>query len=96
MLGFDGEYTAVPPKAKFGRFLVKNRKKSAVKHSIQKPILLNFLNLSRTFCPKLKEVRFFFSEYPEHIFLFNLYSLFMMRFKINIKFSSITICLVSS
>ena len=53
MLGFDGEYPAVQPKAKFWHFLVKNCKKSAVKHSIEKPILLNFVNLSPTFCPRL-------------------------------------------
>ena len=46
MLGFDGEYPAVHPKAKFLHFLVKNCKESAVKHCIEKPILLNFLNLS--------------------------------------------------
>ena len=51
--GFDGEYPAVNPKAKFWRFLVKNCKKSAVKHSVEKPILLNFVNLSSTFCPRL-------------------------------------------
>ena len=53
MLGFNGEFPAVHPKAKFWRFLVKNCKKSAVEHSIEKPILLNFVNLSPTFCPKL-------------------------------------------
>ena len=39
MLGFDGEYLAVHPKANF--FSVKNHKKSVLKHSIEKPILLN-------------------------------------------------------
>ena len=34
-------------------FLEKNRKKSAVKHSIEKRILLKFVNLSPTFCPRL-------------------------------------------
>ena len=41
MLGSDGEYTSVHPKAKFWRVSVKNHKKSAVKDSIEKPILLN-------------------------------------------------------
>ena len=36
-------------------FFSKNRKKSAVKDSIEKPILLNFVNLSPTFCPRLSE-----------------------------------------
>ena len=53
MLGFDGEYPAVQPKAKFCRFFGKNGEKSAVKHSIEKPILLNFVNLSATFSSRL-------------------------------------------
>ena len=54
MRGFDGEYAAFEPKAKFWRFFVKNgKKKSAVKRSIEKPILLNFVNLSATFFPRL-------------------------------------------
>ena len=47
MLEFDGEYPAVHPKAKF-------LKKSAVKHSMEKPILLNFVNLSPNLCPRLQ------------------------------------------
>ena len=35
MLGFEGEYPTVHPKAKFSRFLAKKCKKSAVKHSIE-------------------------------------------------------------
>ena len=53
MLGFDGQYLAGHPKAKLWRFSVKNRKKLAVKHSTEKPVLLNFVNLSKTFCPRL-------------------------------------------
>ena len=53
MLGFHSEYPAIHPKAKFWRFSVKNRTKSAVKHSIEKLILLSFVNLSPTFCPRL-------------------------------------------
>ena len=41
MLRFDGAYPAVHPKTKFWRFLIKIAKQS---------ILLNFLNLSPTFC----------------------------------------------
>ena len=33
-------------------FLRKNRKKSAVKHSMEKPILLNFANLSTILSPR--------------------------------------------
>ena len=53
MFGFNDEYPAVHPKAKFWHFLVKYCKKSTVKHYIEKPILLNFVNLSPTVCPRL-------------------------------------------
>ena len=53
MLGFDGDYSAAHPKAKCWWFLVKNCKKSAVKHSIEKPSLLNFKNLSPILCARL-------------------------------------------
>ena len=54
MLGFDGEYPAGGPKAKFWGSSVKKCKELAVKHSIEKPDLLNFVNLSTTFCPRLQ------------------------------------------
>ena len=65
-------YPAVQPKAKFWRFLVKNHKKSAVKHSIEKPILLNFVNLSPTFvqdCSCILIAVFIYqcSQIPNHI-----------------------------
>ena len=53
IFGFDGEYPVVQPITKFWRFSVKNSKKSHVKHSIEKPFFLNFMNLSPTFCPRL-------------------------------------------
>ena len=53
MLGIDDQFPAIQTKAKFCCFLVKNCKKSAVKHSIEKPILLKFVNLSPSFCPRL-------------------------------------------
>ena len=52
MLGSDGKYPAHHPKAKLSRFLVKICKKSQVKHSIEEPILLNFMNLPTIFCPR--------------------------------------------
>ena len=42
-------------KPNFDVFWQKNCKKSAVKHSIEKPILFNFVNLTPTFCPRLSE-----------------------------------------
>ena len=35
MLGFDLEFPAGPPKAKFSPFTLKNGKKSAVQHSVE-------------------------------------------------------------
>ena len=55
MLGFDSEYPAVVPKVKLWHFLVRNSKKSALKHSTERPIWLNFGNLSPTVCPSLSE-----------------------------------------
>ena len=90
MLVFDGDYPVVHPKAKFWQFLVKNCEKSAVKHSIKKPSLLNFENFSPIFCPKLsKEADFYFELGPDPITLYFLkilvfektHSLFKLIFK---------------
>ena len=62
MYGFNGEYPAVHPKIKFLCFLLKHCKKSAVKHSIEKPNLLNFVNLSPAFCPRLQPFAWFFQN----------------------------------
>ena len=44
MLGFDGEFPAVQPTAKFRRFFVKNCKKSSLKHStVNQEIVRKFL-----------------------------------------------------
>ena len=53
MLGFDGEYPAIYPKAKFSRWSVKNCKKTSCKTFHRKPTLPNFVNLSITLCPRL-------------------------------------------
>ena len=58
MLGFDGEYSTGHPKIKFWRFPVKNPKISTAKHFIEKPILLNFVNLSTALCPRLYIIDF--------------------------------------
>ena len=39
--------------------LVKTCRKSAVKHSIDKPVLLNFVNMSPTFSPRFSEETYF-------------------------------------
>ena len=48
------KYPAGYLKAIFCRLLVKNCKTPVVKHSIKKTVLLNFGNLSATFCPRLR------------------------------------------
>ena len=53
MLGFDDEYPDHHPNDKFFTFMLKNREKSAVKYSIEKHILRNFVNLSAIFSPRL-------------------------------------------
>ena len=53
MLEFDGEYPAVHLKVKILTIFGKKMQKKAVKLSMEKPILLNFVNLSPTFCPEL-------------------------------------------
>ena len=53
MLESDGEYPGGHPTIKFGGFAIKITKNQLKKHSIAKPILLNFVNLSTTFCPRL-------------------------------------------
>ena len=59
MLVFGGEYSASHPKAKFLRFSQKNRKISAVKDLKEKFVLLSFVNLSTTVCPRFSEERDF-------------------------------------
>ena len=49
MLGIDDEHAAGHPKDKSWQMNIK----SSVKHSIEKPILLNFVNLSTISCPGL-------------------------------------------
>ena len=39
---------------------VKHRKKSSVKHSMVKPILINFVNFSTIFCPRLSEEKHYY------------------------------------
>ena len=44
-----------PPKKQILSFVLENSKKSVVKHPIEKPVLLNFLNLSTILSPRLPE-----------------------------------------
>ena len=86
MLGFHGEYPLIHLKAKFWSFLVKNCKKSAVKHSLEKPIFLNFLNLSPTFCPILSHENDFYltGSRPLEFIFFEDFSILTVPFPLQI------------
>ena len=92
MLRFLGNYTAVHPKAKSWSFLVKNCEKSAVKDSIEKPILLDFVNMSPTFCLRLSEETDFhfelgpdpmISQFLKILLIEKSHSLLKLIFKLN-------------
>ena len=70
-------------------FLLKTRKKSAVKHSMQKPILLNFANLFTNFCPGLIQdiVLLFFQRSLGNIYLFLPLAFIFIYFAIPLKSS---------
>ena len=53
MLAFDGEVYDQPPKKQISTVVLQNCDKSAVKHFIEKPMLLNFLDLRTIFRPRL-------------------------------------------
>ena len=53
MLGLMVSTQAATQKPNFDINLVESWKQSAIKHSIEKPVLLNFVNLSTTFCTRL-------------------------------------------
>ena len=48
MLGSDGEYPAGDPKD-------KNRRKSTVNYSLEKPTFFNFMNLLTIFCLRFSQ-----------------------------------------
>ena len=53
MLGIDVKVLSPLPKKEILTVVLKNCEKSAVKHSIEKPILLTLLNLCIMFCSRL-------------------------------------------
>ena len=66
MLGIDGKILNRPPKKQVLTAVLKNWERSAVKHFIEKPILLNLLDLSAIFvqgCCSLMKIR------PTNLFL---------------------------
>ena len=90
MLGFDGEYSAVQPKAKFWCFLVKDCKKSAVKHSIEKPILLKFLQFVSNLLSKIvwgNKISFVTCSRPLDFIFSKVFSLWKVSFALQIDIS---------
>ena len=61
MLEIDAKYPPGNPKTNFDS-CTKNCKKSAVKHSIERPILLNFLNLGAIFAHDCQRKHIFVSN----------------------------------
>ena len=53
MLEIDGKALSRPPKRQILTDMLQNYKISAVKYSIGKPMLFNFMNLSAAFCSRL-------------------------------------------
>ena len=62
IIEFDNKYPASHLKTKYCLFLVKILQKSAVKHSVEKSILLNFVRLHTTFCPRLQVFQIFLQQ----------------------------------
>ena len=59
MFGTDGKVLNWSLKKQILTVVLQNCKKSAVKHSINKPIFFNFVDLSTIFCPRLSEETYF-------------------------------------
>ena len=59
MLGTNGKVLTWPPKTKILTFAQQNFEESATKRFIDKPMLLNFMNLSTLFRPSLYNINFF-------------------------------------
>ena len=53
MLGIDRRVTSWLPRRNILTAVLQNCKNSAVKYSIEKPMFINFVDLSKIFCPKL-------------------------------------------
>ena len=58
MLGMDGTVLSHPPKKQILTVALQNLKESGAKYFIEKPMLLNLVDLSTIFFPKLCEALF--------------------------------------
>ena len=59
MLGIDEKVFSCPSKKQILTFVLQNCKKSAVKHFKKKTLLLNFVDLSTLFYPRLQTHGYF-------------------------------------
>ena len=69
ILGSNGQVLSQPPERNIFTFALQKFAKSAIQHSIEKPMLFNFADLSAIFCPRL----YFWTKY--FIGSFRLYKL---------------------
>ena len=53
MLGIDEKVLSPPGKSQILTIMLQKCQKLALKHSIEEPVLLNYMNLSTIFCPRL-------------------------------------------
>ena len=60
MLGVDGKVCSYPLKKQILIVVLQNCKKSAVKHTVEKPMWFIFIDLSTVFCPWLTEGKYFY------------------------------------
>ena len=79
ILGFGGEVLSRTPKTQILTMLLQDYEKSALKHFIQKPLLLNFVVLSTIICPRLSEEAIFISNSAQT--LWNLHILYILVFQ---------------
>ena len=53
MLGIDEKVLSPPGKSQILTIMLQKCQKLALKHSIEEPVLLNYMNLPTIFCPRL-------------------------------------------
>ena len=76
---FDGKYSDNHKKTFFFPFFIKSRTNSAVKHTVEKYILLKFSKLCTTFCPILSEETNFHFWLSADFLHFSVKTLFQME-----------------
>ena len=68
MLGINEKVFSCPPKTQILTFVLQNCKKSAVKHFMEKSLLLNFVDLFTLFRPRL-QIHGYFNIFDDKVAL---------------------------